>query len=168
MHGFTKLAGVGKWTKGMPDFFIRTRVPSVYLRDFFLFVCDSIEKISIKLGWRKSPEETKTTEQQQQRKKKNQLGDFYALRPKLVSHYIPIYISFHNGHLSQRLPTSFLKVVIGERFNCKELLVLCGSKRLSYFQLYRCTAPTTLSSTASTSTGTNSPNSHTSAILSWR
>ena len=75
-------------------------------------------------------------------------------------------LSFHNGHLSQRQPTSFLKVVTGERFNCKELLVLCRSKRLSYFQLYRFTAPTTLSSTASTSTGTNSPNSHTSAILS--
>ena len=75
-------------------------------------------------------------------------------------------LSFHNGDLSQRRPTSFLKVVTGERFNCKELLVLCGSKRLSYFQLYRFTAPTTLSSIASTSTGTNSPNSHTSAILS--
>ena len=57
-------------------------------------------------------------------------------------------------------------MVIGEKFNCKELLVLCGSKRLSYFQLYRCTAPTTLRSTARTSTGTNSANSHTSAILS--
>ena len=75
-------------------------------------------------------------------------------------------LSFHNGDLSQRRPTSFLNVVTGERFNCKELLVLCGSKRLSYFQLYRFTAPTTLSSIASTSTGTNSPNSHTSAILS--
>ena len=40
---FTKFAGVGNLTNGiprsMPDFFIRTGVPSLYLSDFFLFVC---------------------------------------------------------------------------------------------------------------------------------
>ena len=40
-------------------------------RNLLVEFCNSIEKISIKLGWRKSPEEKKTTEQQQQQQQEN-------------------------------------------------------------------------------------------------
>ena len=77
----------------MPDFFIRTGVPSLYLTDFFLFVCLFVVVVVVfqlffsPLGFCASQVLLIFFRLSY----KNQLGDFYALHPKLVSHYIPIF-----------------------------------------------------------------------------
>ena len=49
-------------------------------RNLLVNFCDSIGKISTKLGWRKSPEEKKTTEKQQQQQTNKQTNKKKSLR----------------------------------------------------------------------------------------